>query len=105
MSKALQLTQGEQAGETVKFVDHMDKFFDALNVSNFTNGKKNRKPFQNPYRSDKDFRLTVSSSVPLLRVEQGTFKFIIIIVDRRDLLTILGRVGEECAAQGWIHQR
>ena len=71
----------------VKFVDHMNKFFDALNVSNFTNGKK---PFKNPYRSDKDFRLTVSSSVPLLRVEQGTFKFIIIIVDRRDLLTILG---------------
>lgn len=61
VSKALQLIQGGQAGETAKLVDHMDKFFDALNVSNFTEGKKNRKPFQTPYRSDTDFRLTVST--------------------------------------------
>ena len=54
------MTQGVEAEETAKFVEYMDKFFDALNVSNFTEGKKKRKPFQNPYRSDTDFRLTVS---------------------------------------------
>ena len=34
-----------------------DKFFDCLNVNSFTKGKHSRKPFQNPYRSAKDFRL------------------------------------------------
>lgn len=60
MSKALRLTNASRASETAKFVEYMDKFFDALNVSNFTEARKKRKPFQNPYRSDTDFRLTVS---------------------------------------------
>ena len=38
----------------------MDKFFDILNVSNFTNGTWSRKPFQHPYRHGDDARLTVS---------------------------------------------
>ena len=48
--------------ETVKFTEMMDKFFDALNVSNFSNAKKKRKQFQDPYRSEKDFRLSVRST-------------------------------------------
>ena len=44
VSKALELTKGSCAEETAKFVDYMDKFFDALNVSNFNAGKKKRKP-------------------------------------------------------------
>lgn len=60
MSKALKLVGGSQAEETVKFTSNVDKFFDALNVTNFVNGKKKRKPFQDPYRSSTDFRLTVS---------------------------------------------
>ena len=59
-SKALTLIGGENVKETAKFVTMMDKYFDALNVSNFTNGKHKRKPFQNPYRSADDFRLVVS---------------------------------------------
>ncbi len=51
MSKALQLTGGPEVAETARFVNLMDKFFDALNVSNYTNGDekagmKNRKEFQ-----------------------------------------------------------
>ncbi len=50
MSKALQLTGGPEVAETVNL---MDKFFDALNVSNYTNGDekagmKKRKEFQLP---------------------------------------------------------
>ena len=36
-----------------------DKFFDCLNVSNYVNGKHERKVFQDPYRSGSDFRLKV----------------------------------------------
>ena len=60
VSKALKLTNKTSTEETSKFIEYMDKFFDTLNVSNFTSGKTSRKPFQNPYRSDKDFRITVS---------------------------------------------
>lgn len=59
MSKALTLYGGEAAQETALFVDIFDKFFDCLNVRNFTDGKRQRKVFQNPYRSGKDFRLKV----------------------------------------------
>ena len=60
VSKALVLTGGPEAQGTAKFVAMIDKFFDILNVSNFTNGTRNRKPFQHPYRHSDDARLTVS---------------------------------------------
>ena len=59
MSKALELTGGTEVEETVKFTTMFDKFFDALNVSNYTDGVYNRKPFQLPYRTKDDFRLKV----------------------------------------------
>lgn len=60
VSTALKLTGGDEAIETVKFVALFDKFFDLLNVSNFTNGTRKRKPFRHPYRHADDFRLAVS---------------------------------------------
>jgi hypothetical protein len=57
VSKALEFTGGSEVEETVKFTANFDKFFDALNVSNFTDGVHKRKPFQLPYRSKDDFRL------------------------------------------------
>ena len=60
VSKALVLTGGQEAQGTAKFVALMDKFFDTLNVSNFTNGTQNHKPFQHPYHHGDDARLTVS---------------------------------------------
>ena len=59
MAKALQLTGGDDVVETVRFITMMDKFFDCLNVNNFSTGNKNKKPFKQPYRSADDFRLTV----------------------------------------------
>lgn len=63
VSKALKLTGGPEAAETAEFVGVFDKFFDLLNVTNFTNGTRKRKPFQHPYRSAADTRLTVSNTV------------------------------------------
>ena len=48
VSKALALLGGSEASETAEFCDVFDKFFDAFNVSNFTDGKHHQKPFQNP---------------------------------------------------------
>ena len=36
VSKALTLVGGEETSETAKFTSMLDKFFDALNVTNFT---------------------------------------------------------------------
>ena len=62
MSKALHLLGDTTTEETAKFVEMFDKFFDTLNVSNFSSGKEKRKPFQSPYISGTDFRLKVIKS-------------------------------------------
>ena len=59
VAKALLLVVGDEATETVEFVSKFDSFFDILNVSNFTNGTRYRKPFQHPYRHGSDPRLKV----------------------------------------------
>ena len=59
MAKALELFGGEEASETAIMADKFNHFFDCLNVSNFTAGKRSRDPFKSPYRSGTDFRLKV----------------------------------------------
>ena len=60
VSKALLLTGAEEAEQTAKFCDMFNKFFDCLNVSNFTAGQRSRNAFKSPYRKGKeDFRLKV----------------------------------------------
>ena len=63
VSKALTLTGDDRTHETARFTSFLDNFFCSLNVSNFCNGKKQRKPFQDPYRSSSDFRSNVSSTL------------------------------------------
>lgn len=58
MSNALMEVVGSEAKETAKFVALFDKFFDLLNVSNFTNGTRKLKNFQHPFRHADDFRLS-----------------------------------------------
>ena len=53
ISKALQLTGGDEAVKTARFVNMMDKFFDALNVHNYTH------EFQMPCTTSKDKRVKV----------------------------------------------
>ena len=45
VSKGFKLTGGEEASETAHFVGMVDKFFDALNVHNYTHGIYSRKRF------------------------------------------------------------
>ena len=56
------LSRGSEAQKTATFVSMFDKFFDMINVSNFTNGTHYRKPFKHPYRSSDDTRLYVSAN-------------------------------------------
>ena len=44
---------------TAKFNGMMDKMFDCLNVGNYTEGKRTRNCFKQPYRGPSDFRLKV----------------------------------------------
>jgi len=59
VSKALLDTKDSTVEETAKFISMTDKFFDALNVTDINCGKKQRKPFQSPYRKIDDFRIKV----------------------------------------------
>ena len=66
VSDALHHVIGAKALETSKFTAIFDKFFDLLNVSNFTNGTHDRKPFKHPYRHADDFRLAVKPMPALI---------------------------------------
>jgi hypothetical protein len=59
VGKAIELTGGIEAQETAKFIMIFDKFFDILNVRNFDNWGRTRKPFQCPYSKKDDERLIV----------------------------------------------
>ena len=62
MAKALELTGGDEVEETVKFITMFDRFFDCFNVRSFSAGRRQRKPFKQPYRSGTDFRLKVHNA-------------------------------------------
>jgi len=62
VGKALLMTGGDEVTETARFVMMMDKYFDCLNVHNYTHGYRARKLFQLPYRSGNDTRLEVCTS-------------------------------------------
>ena len=62
MSKALS-QKGPEMEATAKFVQLFDRFFDCLNVGNFTDGKRSRNPFKQPYRAASDFRLKVQTCI------------------------------------------
>ena len=52
-------TMMAEASETALFAATFNKFFDILNVSNFTNGTRYRKPSMHPYCYGDDERLKV----------------------------------------------
>ena len=58
VSKALSILFGNEAAGTATFVEMADKFFDALNVHNYSHGASKLKPLQVPYTSE-DARLKV----------------------------------------------
>lgn len=72
----------------------MDKFFDALNVHNYTHGLHARKQFQMPYVSEKDPRLKVC----ILDIANTAYITIhnIIVVARGGFPTLFRSVGGVC---------
>ena len=82
VAKAMEFKGDESMSATIQFVRMMDKLFDTFNVNNFTTGKHQLKLFQDPYRSNGDFRLTVSScivydqqlNISMLQWLKGEFK-------------------------------
>lgn len=60
VAKGLKFTFKEDAREAAVFVEKIDKFFDSLNVTNYTKCITTLKPFKMPYRSGDDFRMKVS---------------------------------------------
>ena len=54
---SLLVMRNSEVFETAYFIEKVDKFFNCLNVSNFTQGKHSRKPFQEPYRNADEFVL------------------------------------------------
>ena len=83
VSKALELAGGEEASETAHFVGMVDKFFDALNVHNYTHGLHSRKRFQMPYTSSEDMRLKVHVQALLISVYMCIMWNYLYIVARR----------------------
>ena len=48
VSKALKLTEGSSTNETARFVELMDKFFETMNVHNFSHGFMHANVFKCP---------------------------------------------------------
>ena len=71
-----------------KFVAMMDKFVDTLNVTNITNGKQKRTPFQDPIHLASGFRLTVNN--------HKEHKQYLNVVAKRGVFTLLRQLGKEC---------
>lgn len=63
VSSALLYTGNSEVFETAYFIEKVDKFFGCLNMSNFTQDKHSRKPFQEPYRNADDTCLKVYISI------------------------------------------
>ena len=60
VSKALELTGGEEASGTATFVAYCDKWFDIFNVHNYVHGIHSRKESQEPITANnKDNRIDV----------------------------------------------
>ena len=60
VAKALTFSGDSSVEETARFVELMDKMFDCLKVHNFSHASK---PFQLPYRSPKDVRHQVITTI------------------------------------------
>jgi len=106
VSKALLDTKNSTVEETAKFISMIDKFFDALNVTDINCGKKQKKPLQSPCRKIDDFRIKVYL-VEKYVYTQYSYKCIILI-GKTQLTTIHlcsgvcalpETMGKECATK------
>ena len=59
----------KDAEETANFADKFDKFFDILNVKNYTECITKRKQFRQPYRWESDARLEVLKGIIVMKFQ------------------------------------
>ena len=64
-AQALRLLLKDDAQETAHFLDKFNKYFDMLNVTNYTTCYEKRKIFQEPYRWANDARLKVMNPLSI----------------------------------------
>ena len=67
IAKGLTLFVGAKATQTAYCADMFDKFFDCLNSSSLSAGKRSRNPFRSPYRSGNDWKLKVHSDLTAIK--------------------------------------
>ena len=60
VSPAFQMLNNSDFDETSKFCRMFDKFFDCFNTRHMEEGRRNRKPDLDPYRSVNDGRFELS---------------------------------------------
>ena len=89
MAKALNLVVGPKAKETSRFADMFDKFFDCMNCSTLSAGKRSRNPFKSPFRSGSDWKLKVFILLYCF-LEKNVLYTIYFPVVNRCILTIPG---------------
>ena len=74
VSDALLLFGGLEAEKIAVFVDMFDKWFDAVNTCNFTDGQYQQKPFKNHYwlsaTGEEEFRLKVANYFIAVQLRQ-----------------------------------
>ncbi|XP_071502692.1 uncharacterized protein [Diadema antillarum] len=58
VANALKVQGRKDTASTILFIEYIDAFFDMLNVSNVTCGKRKKKPAMEPYRDETDWRFT-----------------------------------------------
>lgn len=67
IAKGLTLFVGAKATQTAYFADMFDKFFDCLNSSGLSGGKRSRNPFRSPCSSGSDWKLKVHSDLTAVK--------------------------------------
>ena len=101
VGEALYLTGGSAAFETAYFVQKMDKFFDCLNVRFYNQGKLARKPFQQPSRSENDFRLEVTLNCAEMDESDLSYCFPI-PVSTKGVFAIIFKTGSKVYKEGQV---
>lgn len=104
VSKGILLKGGVEAAETSRFVDIFDKFFDILNVSNFGNAQRKRKPFQAPFQSSQDERLEVNVYMCIVSCN-GSYQVLYHFLQwlEQEFLPYLDSWEDSVRYQGWFY--
>ena len=78
LANAIELVGDPATSETVRFIRMFDRWFDCMNVSSLSGGRRELKKDLYPYRTPKDTRFDVSMHVIVLGYDNNVHMFIIV---------------------------